>query len=150
MRSKPKTFPTPHIGHSRHGLFFTKRIVNPMLNLLKRTMTYPGFDPGTFGVAVSIPNHYNVNCHCPWSKLKLDFIYRLGQKTQLEFEKSISIFVFGLKKVLSRIWQKPNSVLQTWVGFTIQKKYHYFFVSIIGFLFCGIIWLLGYCHSVIL
>jgi hypothetical protein len=33
-------------------------IVNPMLNHLKRTMTYLGFEPGTFGVAVSIPNHY--------------------------------------------------------------------------------------------
>jgi hypothetical protein len=48
------TFPTPHIGHSRHGLFFTRWIVNPMINLLKRTMTYPGFEPGTFGLAVSI------------------------------------------------------------------------------------------------
>jgi hypothetical protein len=34
MQSKPKTFPTPHIGHSRHGLFFTRWIVNLMLNLL--------------------------------------------------------------------------------------------------------------------
>jgi hypothetical protein len=32
--------------------------VNTMLNLLKRTMTYPGFEPETFGVAVSIPNNY--------------------------------------------------------------------------------------------
>jgi hypothetical protein len=31
-----------------------------MLNLLKRTMTYPGFKPGTFGLAVSIPNHYTI------------------------------------------------------------------------------------------
>jgi hypothetical protein len=51
------TFPTPHIGHSRHGLFFTRWIVNPMLTLLKRTMTYPEFEPGTFGLAVSIANH---------------------------------------------------------------------------------------------
>jgi hypothetical protein len=29
-----------------------------MLNLLKRTMTYPRFEPGTFGLAVSIANHY--------------------------------------------------------------------------------------------
>jgi hypothetical protein len=48
------TFSTPHIGHSRHGLFFTRWIVNPMPNLLKRTLTYPGFEPGTFGLAVSI------------------------------------------------------------------------------------------------
>jgi hypothetical protein len=27
MWSRPKTFPTPHIGHSRHGLFFTRWIV---------------------------------------------------------------------------------------------------------------------------
>jgi hypothetical protein len=54
MRSKSMTFPTPHIGHSRHGLFFTRWIVNPVLNLLKRTMTYPGFEPGTFGLAVSM------------------------------------------------------------------------------------------------
>jgi hypothetical protein len=31
-----------------------------MLNLLKRTMSYPGFEPGTFGEAVSIPNHYPI------------------------------------------------------------------------------------------
>jgi hypothetical protein len=54
------TFPTPHIGHSIHGLFFTRWIVNPMLNLLKRTMKYPGFEPGTFGLAVIIANHYTI------------------------------------------------------------------------------------------
>jgi hypothetical protein len=32
--------------------------ISPMQNLLKRTMTYPGFEPGTFGLAVTIPNHY--------------------------------------------------------------------------------------------
>jgi hypothetical protein len=37
------TFPTAQIGHSRHDLFFTRWIVNPMLILLKRTMNYPGF-----------------------------------------------------------------------------------------------------------
>jgi hypothetical protein len=31
-----------------------------MINLLKRTMTYLGFEPGTFTVAVSIPNHYTI------------------------------------------------------------------------------------------
>jgi hypothetical protein len=47
------TISTPHIGHSRHGLFFTRWIVNSMLNLLKKTKTYPGFKPGTFGLALS-------------------------------------------------------------------------------------------------
>jgi hypothetical protein len=37
--------------------FLQDWIVNPMLILLKRTMSYPGFEPGTFGVAVSIPTH---------------------------------------------------------------------------------------------
>jgi hypothetical protein len=41
-------------------LFLQDWIVNPMVNLLKRTMTYPGFNPGTFGLAVSIPNHYTI------------------------------------------------------------------------------------------
>jgi hypothetical protein len=58
--SKSMTFPTPHIDHSRHGLFFTRWNVNPMLNLLKRTMTYPGFESRTFGLAVSITNHYTI------------------------------------------------------------------------------------------
>jgi hypothetical protein len=40
--------------------FLQDWIVNPMLNLLKRTMTYPGIEPGTLGVAVSIPNHYTI------------------------------------------------------------------------------------------
>jgi hypothetical protein len=38
--------------------FLQDWIVSPMLNLLKRTMTYPGFQPGTFEVAVSIPLHH--------------------------------------------------------------------------------------------
>jgi hypothetical protein len=38
--------------------FLQDWIVNPMLNLLKRTMTYPKFEPGTFGLTVSIANHY--------------------------------------------------------------------------------------------
>jgi hypothetical protein len=29
--------------------FLQDWIVSPMLNLLKRTMTYPGFEPGSFG-----------------------------------------------------------------------------------------------------
>jgi hypothetical protein len=61
--------PTPHIGHSRHGLFFTRWIVNPMLNLLKRTMTYPGFEPGAFRLAVSIANHYTIWVVLFWDSL---------------------------------------------------------------------------------
>jgi hypothetical protein len=49
--SKSMTFPTP-----RDMVYFLKDwIVNPMLNLLNSTMTYTGFEPGTFGEAVSIP-----------------------------------------------------------------------------------------------
>jgi hypothetical protein len=40
--------------------FLQDWIVNTMLNLLKRTMTYPGFELRTFGVAGSIPNHYTI------------------------------------------------------------------------------------------
>jgi hypothetical protein len=31
-----------------------------MLNLLKRTITNPEFESGTFGLAVSIHNHYTI------------------------------------------------------------------------------------------
>jgi hypothetical protein len=59
--SKSKTFPTPHMV-IRDMVYFLQDelIVNQMLNLLKRTMTYPGFEPGTFGLAVSIANHYTI------------------------------------------------------------------------------------------
>jgi hypothetical protein len=40
--------------------FLQERIGNPMLNLLKKTMTYPGFEAGTIGLAVSIANHYTI------------------------------------------------------------------------------------------
>jgi hypothetical protein len=40
--------------------FLQDWIVNPMLNLLKKTMTYPGFEAGTIGLAVSIANHYTI------------------------------------------------------------------------------------------
>jgi hypothetical protein len=36
------TFSTPYIGHSKLGLLCTRLIISPMLNLLKRTMPYPG------------------------------------------------------------------------------------------------------------
>jgi hypothetical protein len=44
------------------GAISKKALFHPtlMLNLLKRTMTYPGFEPGTFELAVSIPNHYTI------------------------------------------------------------------------------------------
>jgi hypothetical protein len=62
------TFPTQHKGHSRHGLFLQDWIVNPMLNLLKKTINR-GFEPGTFGVAVSIPNHYTI-----WVFMKYEWL----------------------------------------------------------------------------
>jgi hypothetical protein len=40
------TFTTLHIGHSRHGLFFTRWIVNPMLNLLKGPWLPQDSNPG--------------------------------------------------------------------------------------------------------
>jgi hypothetical protein len=55
LSSKSMTFSTPQTGHPRHGLFFYKTGFSV---LLKMTMTYPGFEPATFGVAVSIANHY--------------------------------------------------------------------------------------------
>jgi hypothetical protein len=33
------------------------KFVCPMINLLKRIMTYPGLEPGLFRLAVNIPNH---------------------------------------------------------------------------------------------
>jgi hypothetical protein len=51
----------PWVIHSyKHFFFFQDWIVNPMLNLLKRTMTYPWLEPGTFELAVSKPNHYTI------------------------------------------------------------------------------------------
>jgi hypothetical protein len=55
--SKSMTFPTPHIGHSRHGLFFTRLDCQYNAKLSEKD---PGFEPGTFGVAVSIPNHHTI------------------------------------------------------------------------------------------
>jgi hypothetical protein len=45
--SKSMTFSTPHKCHSRNGLFLQD------WNLMKRTTTYPGFEPGTFGLISS-------------------------------------------------------------------------------------------------
>jgi hypothetical protein len=47
------TFLTPHIGHSRHGLFFTR--LNCQSNAKPSEKDHDL--PGTFGLAVSIPNH---------------------------------------------------------------------------------------------
>jgi hypothetical protein len=52
--------------------FLQDWIVNPMLNLLKRTLTYLGFEPWIFGVAVSIPNHYTIEVDALVQKIQLD------------------------------------------------------------------------------
>jgi hypothetical protein len=56
--------------------FLQDWIVNPMLNLLKRTMTYPGFEPGTFGVAVSISNHCKFSVEKAKEKLEMFYTAR--------------------------------------------------------------------------
>jgi hypothetical protein len=50
------TFPTPHIGHSRHGFFFTR--LDCQFNA-KPSEKDHGFEPGTFGVAVKIIYYEN-------------------------------------------------------------------------------------------
>jgi hypothetical protein len=83
--SKSMTFSTPHIGHSRHGLFFTRWIVNTMLNLLKRTMTY-------FGLAVSIPNHHTIpECSSNY-------------ESELKNNSAIPSFAFPTEPVLRKKW----------------------------------------------
>jgi hypothetical protein len=49
--SKSMTFPTPHKGHSRHGLFFTRPDCQSNANPSEKDHDLLG----TFGVAVSIP-----------------------------------------------------------------------------------------------
>jgi hypothetical protein len=51
--------------------FLQDWIVNPIINLLKRNMAYPGFKLGTFGEAVSIPNHYTIKVEVLTSKSPL-------------------------------------------------------------------------------
>jgi hypothetical protein len=54
--SKSMTFPTPHMGHSRHGSFFTRLDCQS-----NGKPSHKDHDLlGTFGVAVSIPNHYTI------------------------------------------------------------------------------------------
>jgi hypothetical protein len=57
--SKSMTFSTPHIGHSRYGLFFTRLDCQSNAKPSEKDQD-PGFEPGTFGVAVSIPNLYTI------------------------------------------------------------------------------------------
>jgi hypothetical protein len=49
------TFPTPHIGHSRHGLFFTRLDGQSNAKPSEKDL---GYEPGLFGAAVSISYHY--------------------------------------------------------------------------------------------
>jgi hypothetical protein len=49
------TFSTPHIGDSRHGLFFTKLDCQSNAKASEKDHNFPEFEPGTFGVAVSDP-----------------------------------------------------------------------------------------------
>jgi hypothetical protein len=88
------TFPTPHIGHSRHGLFFTRWIVNHMLNHLKRTMTYPGFEPGTFGLALHHLGRLNQSalpcCFVHFYHTTFTAEKNLEKKTVLNFAQRMS------------------------------------------------------------
>jgi hypothetical protein len=54
--SESMIFPTPHIGHSRHGLFFTRLDCQSNAKPFEKDHDLPG----TFGVAVSMPNHYTI------------------------------------------------------------------------------------------
>jgi hypothetical protein len=47
------TFSTPHIGHSTHGLFFTRLDCQSYAKLSENDHDLPE----TLGLAVSIPNH---------------------------------------------------------------------------------------------
>jgi hypothetical protein len=51
--SKSMTFPTPLIGHSRHGLFFTRLDCQSNAKPSEKDNDLPG----TFRVAVNIPNN---------------------------------------------------------------------------------------------
>jgi hypothetical protein len=48
------TFSTPHIGHSRHGLFFTRLDCQSNAKPSEKDHDLPRIP---FGLAVSIPNH---------------------------------------------------------------------------------------------
>jgi hypothetical protein len=54
--SKSITISTPHIGHSRHGLFFKRLDYQYNAKPSEKAVTMAG----TFGLAVSIPNHYTI------------------------------------------------------------------------------------------
>jgi hypothetical protein len=50
------TFPTRHIGHSSHGLFFTRLDCQSNAKPSEKDHDLHG----TFGVEVNIPNHYSI------------------------------------------------------------------------------------------
>jgi hypothetical protein len=51
---------TPHIGHSRHGLFFTIFNCHSIVKPSEKDHDLPGVQTQTIGLAVSIPNHYTI------------------------------------------------------------------------------------------
>jgi hypothetical protein len=54
------SFSTPYKGHSRHGLFFTRLDCQSNAKPPEKDHDLPGFEPGAFEVAVSIPNNYTI------------------------------------------------------------------------------------------
>jgi hypothetical protein len=55
-----KSTPTPHIGHSRHGLFFTRLNCQSNAKPSEKDQDLPRIRTRDFGVAVRIPNHYTI------------------------------------------------------------------------------------------
>jgi hypothetical protein len=53
-------FLTPHIGYSRHGLFFTILDCHSNVKPSEKNHDLPGAQTRTIGLAVSIPNHYTI------------------------------------------------------------------------------------------
>jgi hypothetical protein len=51
------TFPTPHIGNLKHGLFF--HMMDSQSNA-KPSEKDPGLEPSTFGLTVSIANENTI------------------------------------------------------------------------------------------
>jgi hypothetical protein len=52
------TFPTPHIGHSRHGLFFASWIINPRGGLVPKNLRGNMFYKGHRDMAEKATQHF--------------------------------------------------------------------------------------------
>jgi hypothetical protein len=116
--SKLMTFPNPHIGHSRHGLFLQDWIVSPMLNLLTPPLLFLYRRPQIQSIFLNLLSFSDFKDYCPFlktiaPKIWLRIVWRPSSE---EKKSSINHFFHCAKNQFISSWRVFLLVIQKMDG----------------------------------